>query len=245
VVTGREVIAPEGVEVSQEHLRHGELVLVDGLTLTVPIRSVSFEARYAHSWRAAVIALDMACYSDLVSISDMSAYAAVIGPWTGIGKLRKAVAHADENAWSPRESAMRLAWTEDAGMPRPRCNPPVFDVHGRHIGTPDLFDPVAGVAGEYEGSVHLAGGQRVRDVRREADFRAVGIEVVTMLAAEHGDAVAAFVQRLKAAYARAESNGRTWTTTPPPGWVLTDTVERRRRLSPFDRDRLLRYRRAA
>lgn len=238
-------MAPAGVHVSQEHLRHRELVEVDGLTVTVPIRSVSFETRYADGWRAAVVVLDMACYADLVSIEEMAEYAAVIGPWTGIGKLRKAVAYADENSWSPRETAMRLAWTEDAGCPRPRCNIPVFDLAGRHIGTPDLFDPGAGVAGEYEGAVHLTGAQRAVDVRREEAFRRVGIEVVTMLAAEHGDGAAGFAARLRAAYARAQRNPRRWTVTPPPGWVPTDTVRRRRQLSPFDRGRLLRYRRAA
>lgn len=245
VVTGREVRAPKDVLVSQEHLRHRELMTVDGLTVTVPIRSVSFETRYADDWWSAVVALDMACYSDLVSVEEMAVYAAVIGPWTGIGQLRKAVAHADENAWSPGEARMRLVWTEHAGAPRPQCNMPVFDLAGRHVGTPDLFDPVAGVAGEYEGAVHLAGAQRAHDVEREDAFRRVGIEVVTMLAAQQGDGADAFTARLRAAYARAGSRPRRWSVTRPPGWVPTHTVELRRQLSSYDRDRLLRYRRAS
>lgn len=244
LVTNREVVSPDCVHISQEHLRHQELAVVDGLTVTVPVRSVSFETRYASGWWLAVIALDMACYDDLVSISEMAAYAAVIGPWTGIGQLRKATDHADENAWSPREVVMRLVWTEDAGLPRPRCNVPVFDLHGRHIGTPDLFDPHAGVAGEYEGAVHLASGQRGHDVRREAAFREVGIEVVTMLAADPGGP-GGFVARLRAAYVRARQSPRLWTTEKPDWWVRTDTVERRRQLTASERDRLLRYRHAA
>ncbi len=55
---------------------------------------------------------------------------------------------------------MRMIWVVDAGLPRPLCNMPIFDRHGRHIGTPDLLDPVAGVVGEYDGALHLAGEQR-------------------------------------------------------------------------------------
>ena len=242
LVTSREVSGRPGVLVSQEHLRHREVVSVDGLAVTVPVRSVSFETRYAGSWWDAVVALDMACYSDLVTIDEMAAYAAVIGPWTGIGQLRKAVSHADENAWSPREVVMRLRWTEEAERPRPSCNIPVFDRHGRHLGTPDLFDSRHGVAGEYEGAVHLAGSQRVRDVRREALFREAGVEVVTMLADEPPGA---FVLRLHQAYDRAGRHARGWTVVPPPWWVPTDTVARRRALTPSQCDRLLGYRRAA
>lgn len=242
LVTDREVSGRPGVRISQEHLRHLEVRLVDGLAVTVPVRSVSFETRYAGSWWDAVVALDMACYSDLVSIAEMADYAAVIGPWTGIGQLRKAVAHADENAWSPREVIMRLRWTEEAQRPRPRCNIPVFDLRGRHLGTPDLFDPRHGVAGEYEGVVHLVGAQRARDVRREAAFREAGVETVTMVADEPPGA---FVLRLHQAYERAGRHARGWTVDPPPWWVPTDTVARRRALTPSERSRLLRYRRAA
>ena len=55
---------------------------------------------------------------------------------------------------------MRLVWELDAGHPRPLCNVPLFDRHGRHLATPDLVDPGAGVVGEYDGAVHLTGAQR-------------------------------------------------------------------------------------
>lgn len=233
-----------GFDISQEQVRPDEIAYVDWLPVTVPVRSLGFEVRHARSWRDAVVALDMAAYSDLVSTEEAARYIATIGPWTGVIQARKALAHADENAWSPREVVMRLLWTQEAHLPRPRCNIPVFDLEGRHLGTPDLFDPVAGVAGEYEGSMHLAGRQRVKDVRREGDFRDHGIEAVTMVAAEDR---AAFVARLHAAYARSARPGRLrrWTIEPPAWWVRTDTVARRRSLSAEDQRRLLRYRRAA
>ena len=143
---------------------------------------------------------------------------------------------------------MRRVWTVVAGRPRPLCNVPVFDRHGRHVATPDLLDPVAGVVGEYEGSVHLVGSHRARDVRREGELRALGLEVVTMVAADRLDGYRSFLERLDAAYANARfagELGRPWSLVPPRWWIDTTTVEARRNLDPDQRARLLRYRRAA
>ncbi len=248
LVTEREVVPPPGVRVSQEHLKHGEVVVVDGLPVTIPVRSVCFEMRHARDWRDGVVAVDMACYSDLVTVAEVSAYAARIGPWTGIPRCRKALPFADENSWSPQEVVMRLVWTVDAGFPRPLCNVPVFDRLGRHIGTPDLLDPVAGVVGEYDGSHHLLGSQRGRDVRREGEFRRLGLECVTMVASDRSDGYASFRSRLATAYAaggHAPAGDRSWTVEQPSWWTDTSTVAARSRLAPAARARLLRHRRAA
>ena len=236
-----------GFTISQEQLKPSDLEVVDGLPVTTAVRSVGFEVRYAATWRDAVHVIDMAAYSDLVSVTELAAYIRDLGPWTGVIAARKALACADENAWSPREVRMRLAWTLDAGLPRPLCNVAVFDRTGRHVGTPDLFDPVAGIAGEYEGALHLAGGQRANDLSREADFRDVGIDVVTMVAAD-GANPQPFLHRLHAAYARSRAlpdAERRWTIHPPAWWIPTHTVQARRALTAWQRDRLLRYRRAA
>ena len=248
LVTQREVVPPPGVLVSQEHLKRGEVVVVDGLPVTTPVRSVCFAMRHARDWRDGVVAIDMACYSDLVTVAEVAAYAARIGPWTGIPRCRKALAYADENSWSPQEVIMRLVWTIDAGYPRPLCNVPVFDRHGRHVGTPDLLDPVAGVVGEYDGSQHLLGPQRGRDVRREGEFRRLGLEWVTMVASDRADDYVSFRSRLTTAYANARhapADDRPWATDPPSWWVDTSTVAARARLHPAARARLLRHRRAA
>ena len=134
----------------------------------------------------------------------------------------------------------------DAGLPRGLCNRPVFDRSGRHLGTPDLVDPVAGVVGEYDGALHFTGRQRATDLRREADYRSVGLEYVTMVGADRHDP-SAFVRRLHAAYARAPrtpESVRAWTLEPPPWWVSTATVAARRRLDERQRTGFLRYRRA-
>lgn len=60
---------------------------------------------------------------------------------------------------------MRLAWQQARPTPL-LTNPPLFDLRGGHLLTPDLLDPVRGVAGEYDGAVHLRDDRRRVDVDR-------------------------------------------------------------------------------
>lgn len=246
-IGGNRAIRPQAsVATSEERLAPTDLIVVDGVRLTTAVRSVCFEMRYATDLRQAVITLDMACFNDVVSIDEVTAYALTLPGWTGIPNCREAIPHADENAWSPRESGMRMVWTIDAGFPRPSCNVPVFDPQGRHLGTPDLVDPVNGVAGEYDSALHLEGARRSRDLHREHLFRSHGLEYVTMLAGDIPDP-SAFVARLQAAYDRAAdipAARRQWTIEQPPWWHDTTTVSTRRALSEYWRSRLLAHRAA-
>jgi hypothetical protein len=245
LVTADRSIRPQaGFDVSEERLNPRQLTVYAGLRVTTPVRSLFFEMRYAKRPTDAVIAADMAAYSDLVSRDEAAAFALDNPGWTGIGQMRGGVGDMSENAWSPAEVRMRGVWCVEAGLPRPLCNRPVFDLAGRLVGIPDLLDPVAGVAGEYEGGLHLAGAQRAHDVRREGRFRAVGLDPVTMLA---GDAENPwpFVARLREAYARAAripAADRAWTIALPPWWVPTFTVAQRRALTQEQRERYLRLR---
>ena len=141
---------------------------------------------------------------------------------------------------------MRGIWVTRAGLPTPLCNVPVFTLDGRHVGTPDLIDPSSGLVGQYNGALHLTGARAAVDLATEAEYRDLGLEPVTMVAADWGT-VDAFVRRLVAASRRAA--GRTspplWTIDPPRWWTPTTTVAERRELEVWQRARYLRYRRAA
>ena len=143
---------------------------------------------------------------------------------------------------------MRLVWHLQAQRPVPLANRPVFDLAGRHVGTPDLIDLQAGVYGQYEGaSVHLVGSQRSADIRQEAAYRALGLEGVYMVAADHRDP-ASFIRRLDEAYERAarrSADDRNWRSEPPDWWTPTSSVVMRRALVGGQRERLLAYRRTA
>ncbi|HET8665300.1 MAG TPA: hypothetical protein VFM08_13370 [Nocardioides sp.] len=250
VATADRSIRPQpgfGIVTSEERMSPRELTVHRGLRVTTAIRSLFFEMRYAASDTEAVQYADMAAYDDLVSRAELGAFVAVNSGWTGVGRTRVGASDMSENAWSPAEVTMRRTWEHDAGLPRPLCNRPVFDLNGRHLGTPDLIDPVAGVLGEYNSALHLEGAQRSIDVDREARFRAAGLECVEMLTGDLTDPFP-FIRRLRGAYARAARipvADRRWTIEPPAWWVPTFTVEQRRNLTPAERERLLGYRRQA
>lgn len=112
---------------------------------------------------------------------------------------------------------MRLVWTLDAGLPAPLCNEPVFSLEGRLLGHPDLFDPVAGLVGEYDGADHLREDRRSRDRTREERFRDHGLEYVALVRGEMRR-TAFVVERLRAAYRRAPftpEDQRRWTLEQP------------------------------
>ncbi|MEV7431909.1 hypothetical protein AB0N29_20020 [Nocardioides sp. NPDC092400] len=218
---------------TKERLAPDELLTDDGLPMTTVLRSVCFEVRHARDVRAAVVVLDMACRADLVTVAEVRTYAAErLASWTGVPQTRAALDLADENVWSPQESLMRLQWVLDAGRAAPLTNRPVFGLDGRHLATPDLIDPEAGVVGEYDGSGHLGGPQRHRDLIREERLRAAGLELVVQVAADRRDPMG-YLWRLRSAYERAARRpaaDRRFTLELPPGWVPTHAVEQRRAL---------------
>jgi hypothetical protein len=246
LVASRHLIAQPGFSVSQEFLAPAEILSVDGLAVTAAQRSVTFEMRYADGLGDAIVALDMACYSDLVSVAEITAYIAALGPVTGIQQARDALLEADENAWSPRETQMRGVWTRVARLPRPLCNAPVFTLEGRHVGTPDLIDPVLGLVAEYNGSDHITLAGTATDLKKDAAYRDLGLEPVTMVASDWV-ALDDFTERLLAAAHRARARTATprWTVEPPEWWTPTRTVAQRRDLADWQRERYLGYRRAA
>lgn len=246
-IGGNRAIRPQpayGIETSEERLAPHDLVVVDGVRVTTAVRSVAFEMRYASGLRAAVVTLDMACFNDLVSIEEVADLAEHLNGWTGIPQCRAALALAGENVWSPQETDMGLEWELDAGFPRPLHNQPVFDLRGRLLGTPDLLDPEHGVLGQYDGALHLAGAQRMKDLAREEDFRSHGLQCVVKVAGDRRDPTAYFL-RLRRAYERAAEtppSRRLWTIEQPSWWQDTTTVAARRALDDHARHRLLAHR---
>lgn len=238
---GHRILAQPGLAVSAERMPPQERCWVDGLPLTNPARSIVFEMRYAPDVREAVRWLDLAMASDQVSSTEVAAHVSTLNGWTGIGTAREAISLADENVWSPTEVDLRLLWRIDLGLDALVCNRPVFDLAGRHLGTPDVLDLEAGVVGEYDGKLHLEGKRRATDLTREGLFRAVGLEYVTMVSRDLGDP-SGFLRRTLEARSRAHrvpAADRRWTINPPRWWTETHTVEQRRALSAVERQRFL------
>ena len=242
----RDRAAPTGAAVSQEFLHPDEITTIDGVPVTSAVRSVVHEMRFARTLGDAIVALDMACYSDLVSLGEVAAYVGALGPVTGVQQARDALAHGEENSWSPQETRMRGVWKGWTDIEHPLCNRPVFSLGGRHVGTPDLVAPALGLVGQYNGSDHLSLAAAAADTKKDAAYRDLGLETVTMLATDWND-VGDFLERLEAAAGRAAERTGTplWTLDEPAWWTPTHTVELRRGLRGPSRQRLLRYRRTA
>ena len=235
VVTTIDQTPPEGVRPFRELLPLDEQQEVDGLPVTSPARSLFHEVRRARSLRDAVWAVEMAAYNDLVSVEEFLEFLARHQGWRGVVQGRAAAALAHESSLSPRETDLSWVWVIKAGLPPPRRNVPVFDLDGRHLGTPDFLDEQVGLVVEYDGQVHLEARRRRKDRDREEAFRRAGLEYLTVLAGDRDEAV---IQRLKEIRRRALADphdSRAWTLERPHWWVSTETVAQRRALLPPER----------
>lgn len=241
VTPGHNTRARGGIVISHERLLPAERRRDDGIVLTGPLRSTAYEVRHAPNLMEAVRWIDLVAASDLISLEELAEYAEKLVAWAGVDHLREALKHADENVWSPTEVDLRLTWSMRLGLRHVVTNRPVFDLEGRHIGTPDVLDLERGVVGEYDGEVHLVGKQRTKDLVREGAFRRAGLEYVTMMAADRRDPTD-FKRRTLEARVRANrvpTGERAWTIDTPRWWVPTNTVEERRALTQVQRARFL------
>ena len=100
------------------------------------------------------------------------------GRRTGITRLREAIDLIREDAWSPKESAVRCHLIF-AGLPEPSLNHDVY-VDGRFLACVDLAYPELKIAIEYQSVLHH--GRYSADVERLAALRAAGWIVVEVTA---------------------------------------------------------------
>ncbi len=207
------------VELCYDWLFEDDITEIDGLPVTRPERAVCTATLRQRGIEASVQTIDMALASRLVTASGLAAYADRLRGRPHSRRLLSAVALARDNVWSPMETTMRLRWIGRRPAAPLLCNAPLFDHSGAHLLTPDLLDPVAGVAGEYDGRVHDESRVRRRDLEREEKARSVGLEVVSMVSTDLVD-LASFERRLDAAYARAarRSHSGRWTLSVPSWW---------------------------
>ena len=220
VVVNHPLRADPRVHVDRSQLAQIERVMTGGIWCTTVQRALFDVMRFSNNIRDAVVAMDMAAAARLISVSLMSIYVLSRNGWTGVQLVRDALALASDNSRSPQETRMRLVWVVDAGYDAPLCNVPVFDKSGRLLGVPDLFDPVAGVAGEYDGIDHKSNERHRADVAREGVFRNHGLEYFAVVGGDLQDR-SLVVKRMRETRSRAlfeSPDQRTWTLEPPSWW---------------------------
>jgi hypothetical protein len=126
----------------------------------------------------------------------------------------------------PRETWLRLIW-RSLGLPAPLCNQPVFDLGGRLLGYPDLFDPVAGLVGEYDGADHKGRERHRRDVARQQLFRDHGLEYFEVVAGDTAEVAGARMLRARRRARFHPPEARAWTLEPPPRSPVEETLDQR------------------
>jgi hypothetical protein len=224
---GTKIRGDASATVSREPLAPGEVVLRHGVPCTRVVRALFDEMRRVPDWREAVVALDMAAAADLVSVRQLTAYVAGHSRWRRTAQVRRALPHASELSRSPNETRLRLIWVLDAGLPAPLVNCEVFTRQGRLLGVADLFDPVAGLVGEFDGADHRGARRHSQDVAREEGFRRAGLEVVTVTGPDLPRRQLV-VDRLRSVRARARflpEEDSAWTLVPPPEWDVPEPLD--------------------
>ena len=145
--------------------------------------------------------------------------------WTGVPLVREVLGLARDDHWSPPEVRLHLVWERVADLPQALANQPLFDGDGDLIGIPDLFDPVSGTVGEYDGAHHLEPEQRRSDVVREARFRDHGLEYFSVVAGESRDTIAARMVRTRARAKWLPPESSSWTLEPPHWYTPAEPVD--------------------
>lgn len=214
-----------GATFSREQLPPQEIRTVAGVKCTVPTRAIFDEVRRLGELRSAVVALDMTMAAGLISLPEFTDYVHTRQAWQGVPLARKALTLSAEGSRSPQESRMRLIWMIDAGLPAPLLNQPLFDVGGTLLGVPDLFDPLSGVIGEYDGVDHKDVDRHRRDVAREERYRDHGLEYFTIVGGDMQDR-SLCVRRMLRAQHRATTlpRDRSWTLEQPDWWKVRHTT---------------------
>lgn len=215
------------IQISEAQLAPSERTHTGGIWCATTQRALFDAMRHAPNLRAAVVCMDMAAAGRLISVELMTQYVALRPAWTGVPLVRQALVLASNHSLSPQETRMRLVWVMDAGLPTPLCNEPVFCLDGQLLGYPDLFDPVSGSIGEYDGADHKDGKRHQRDVAREARYRDHGLEYFTVVGGDlrDRDLVA---KRMDSTRARARfdpPDRRRWTLEPPQWWPIVDSLD--------------------
>jgi len=226
---GDKLRSDDQARVSREPLPEQDIVLRVGIRCTTPQRALFDDMRQLRDWREGVVAFDMMAAAGEVSLAQMLAFAGQHSRWRRSRRVMLALRLGDERSRSPAETRMRLVWQVDAGLPRPLVNQEIFTLDGRLIGVADLFDPVAGLVGEYDGADHLRVVRRSRDMFREEAFRRVGLEYVDAVGPDLRDR-RRLADRIRSTRSRgrfAAPKDRRWSIQPPPGWPREQSLDER------------------
>ncbi len=134
---GRRIRSQRGLKVCQETLDASDIVMIDGVLVTTPLRT-AFDCARLLKGVERVVVVDAMAHADLVAIKEILDYCA---SQHGLRHLRTAarlLELCDAGAESPMESRTRMVLV-DGGLPMPETQIEVFHpVAGHFIGRLDM-----------------------------------------------------------------------------------------------------------
>jgi len=191
---------PEGIVARNERVAHDEFTS-EGLLLATPARTAFDLGRYFERGQA-VARMDALMRAQPFSIEDVLILAKRYRGARGVKLLTDILPLVDGGAASPRESWLRLHFS-DAGLPRPATQVPIVGRNGRVLRTVDMAWEEFMVLVEYDGDQHRTSrAQYVKDLRVIPELERLGWIVIRVIKEDRAD----------------EAVRRTWNALVSRGW---------------------------
>ena len=175
-----------GITYRRASLRAGDVTHVHDLPVTSLLRTAVDLACWAGSVTEATVYLDLLLEAGL-SRSELVACAPE--GRRGAVRSRHAIALARRGSRSPGETRLRLLYGEELDSAQVLLNPTLLDRDGRFVAMPDLFDPDAGLALEYDGASwddERTAGHRDERQHREDNVREEAMERLRVIVLRAG-----------------------------------------------------------
>ena len=171
-----------------------------GVPVTTAARTVTDLARTL-PFRSGVVVADSALHVGKTTAAELRAVLGSCGHWPGATRASEVVAFADGRSESAFESISRVAF-RDGGLPPPDLQVWVGGDGGR-VGRVDFLWREFRTIAEADGALKYADPDRARQqLRRDADLREAGFEVVHFSWAELTLTPGQVIQAIRAAFAR-------------------------------------------
>jgi Protein of unknown function (DUF559) len=149
-----------------------------------------------------VVAADSALHARRSSLAELRQVLSACARWPGINRAREVIEFSDQLAESPFESISRVAF-RDGGLPAPELQVWVGS-QDRAIGRADFLWRQHRTIAEADGALKYADPDRARaQLRRDADLRDAGFEVVHFSWGEVMNAPDQVLNSIRAAFRRA------------------------------------------
>lgn len=169
----RRIRRREGLVVAESTLSADDVVVIDGVQVTSPLKTAYDCARTLALVEGVVVA-DALAHADLLTVEDLAAYVACHRKARGVRRADEVVRQVEPLSESPMESRLRMGIVL-GGLPRPRAQLKLYDDRGWFVGRVDLAWEDARIVIEYDGAHHWK--QRLADDRRRGAIADLGWEV--------------------------------------------------------------------